>query len=124
MKLNKLFKTFGLIALISTIGALEAKANCQVYIDKVVPCKGSPVPLQKLFKDRDGLANISPRRCTARAYEYHAYCGYDNSVAVFTYFHNGVNYSTAAGNWGDSKWNTIYGLDKNGEFNYLGNQRR
>ncbi len=124
MKMKNFFNLMGTIALLITMGAIEAQATCQVYIDKPVPCKGSPLPLRTTFNDGDGLAKVSPKRCIARAYEYHAYCGYTNKVGVYTYFHNGVNYSTAAGNWGDSKYNAIFAIDKNNNFIHLGTHIR
>ena len=120
--MNTLIKLLicGWIAL--SVNTAQAGSACQIVLNTTRPCLRSMILPNTLFNDGDPLANVSPNRCRQRAYDYHVWCGFTTSDAVTSYFFNGTDYSGATSNAGDPNASSIFQLNANRHWEYVGVQ--
>ena len=73
--MKKLMTTAALFIAATFTQSGLAGTSCNIMVGYSKPCKHRIKP-NSLFRDGDGLAQMSPKRCAQRALEYYRYCGY------------------------------------------------
>lgn len=116
--MNNLAKVFLGLALMVMTAQAQAGA-CHILIGPNQPCAHMLPPI--LFQDSDALANMSPKRCIERAYEYHRYCGFEPAKNhVVSYYHNGKTWVNASVNSGAFGVNNTYVANDFGHWIFIG----